>query len=374
MILRQRLLTRFAHKLALAALFLAGCGGSGSTGSPNPPPPNPVAFRVETFLGPPSQAALSTPVSMTFAPDGRLFYNELGTNGTARIRVVQGGQLLATPFATLSVDNSGERGLLGLALDPNFAVSRFVYVYSSLPAGAGHRLVRFTDTNNVGGSQTTILDLPGISNSNHNGGNIGFGRDNRLYLTIGDCGNPANSQTSASVCGKILRISATDGSAPSDNPFPGSRAFNLGLRNSFDFTFHPQTGIIYASENGPNCDDEINRVVSGANYGWRTNYPCGDNDPAFTAPIQRFTPTIAPTGITFYTGSALPQFTGSLFMVDFNTGRVRRYVVNESNLGQVTASEIVVDGGFGALLDIVQGPDGFIYFSATDRILRIVPQ
>lgn len=367
---RRRISIALTAIVLAAVVCLAACSGGSDPASNPPPPPGPVAFRVETFL-----ATASFPVTMAFAPDGRLFFNELGSGGTASIRIVQNGQLLAAPFATLTVDNNGERGLLGLAIDPNFTMNRFVYVYYSRPGGAGHRLDRFTDSNNAGGSQTTILNLPGISNGNHNGGNIGFGRDGRLYLTIGDCGNPANSQSTTSPCGKILRfIPDVGASIPADNPFPGSRAFNLGLRNSFDFTFQPQTGTIYASENGPNCDDEINRVVAGANYGWRPNYPCGDAVPQFVAPLTRFTPTIAPTGITFYTGTALPQFTGSLFLVDFNTGRVQRFVVNEAAQGQITQSEVVVNGGFGQLLDIVQGPDGFLYFSSTAAILRIVPQ
>src|SRR3970282_2280408 len=119
----------------------------------------------------------------------RLFYNELRTG---QVRIVQNGQLQAQPFATLTVDASGERGLLGLAIDPNFAVNGFMYVYYSDPGGFP-RLVPFTQSGGVGANQTTLVDIP-RSNSNHNGGNIGFGRGGKLYLTVGDCGNPANSQ------------------------------------------------------------------------------------------------------------------------------------------------------------------------------------
>jgi len=346
------------------AAGLAACSGGGNFSSNPNPNPTPVPFRVETFL-----PNANFPVTMAFAPDGRLFYNELRTG---QVRIVQNGQLQAQPFATLTVDASGERGLLGLAIDPNFAVNGFVYVYYSDPGGF-HRLVRFTQSGGVGANQTTLVDIP-RSNSNHNGGNIGFGRDGKLYLTVGDCGNPANSQNNAEFCGKILRYNP-NGTIPTDNPFgPTSPAFNLGLRNSFDFTFHPSSGAIYASENGPNCDDEINRVVAGANYGWRPSYPCGDMDPQFTAPLTRFNPVIAPTGITFYTGTVFPQFRDSLFLVDFNNGRVQRFTVSEAMQGQITQSEVVVSGGSGQLLDIIQGPDGFLYFSSTTAILRIVPQ
>lgn len=356
-----RLFLSFSIAAVLLAVVGAGCGGASTSPPQPPPPPGSVPFRIEVFL-----PNVNFPVTMAFAPDGRLFFNELMSG---QIRIVQGGALQGQPFATLPLQTSGERGLLGLAFDPQFAGNRFVYVYYSDTSGV-HRLVRFTENNGVGQNLTVVLDqLP--SASNHNGGNIGFGRDGKLYLTMGENGNPANAQNPNVLPGKILRYNS-DGSVPSDNPFgAGNPAFALGLRNSFDFAFHPQTGTIYASENGPNCDDELNRVVAGQNYGWRPNYQCGDT--AFIAPLTRFNPVIAPTGVAFYTGNVFPQFTGSLFMTDFNTGRVRRFVVNESAGGQITFSEIVVDGGFGQLLDIVQGPDGFIYFSSMTAIMRMVP-
>jgi len=344
---------------ALCAL-LAGCGSGSIIINP---PPDGGSFRNELFLG-----GLNTPVTMAFAPDGRLFFNELSTG---RVRIVQQGLLVAQPFIDLAVDTSGERGLLGLALHPQFATNGFVYVLYSDPVGV-HRVLRFTEVNGVGTNQTLIVDnLP--SSTNHNGGNIRFGPDGRLYITTGDSGDSANSQDPNSRAGKILRYNA-DGTVPTDNPFGlGNPAFNLGLRNSFDFTFHPSSGRIYASENGPACDDEINRIVAGGNYGWRPGQPCGDTDPSFVAPLVRFNPTIAPTGITFYTSSVLPAFQGSLFMTDFNEGRVRRFVVNDTAPGQVTQAEVVVSGGFGPLFDIVQGPDGFLYFSTADSIRRLVP-
>jgi glucose/arabinose dehydrogenase len=356
---------RFAAVLAaLAGLqLLASCGGATvSTGPGNGT--TPFSFRVETFV-----SGLSTPVTLAFAPDGRLFFNELTTG---QVRIIQNGMLLAQPFIDLDVETSGERGLLGLAFDPQFASNRFVYVLFSDPAGV-QRVVRFTESGGIGIDQTVIVDnLP--SNSNHNGGNIRFGPDGRLYVTMGDSGNPANAQDPNSLAGKILRYNA-DGTVPSDNPFgAGNPAFNLGLRNSFDFTFHPTAGTIYASENGPDCDDEINRIVAGGNYGWRPGQLCGDTDPAFVQPLTRFNPTIAPTGIVFYTSTVLSGFTGSLFLVDFNQGNVRRFEVNEANQGQITASETVVTGSFGPLFDIVQGPDGFLYFSSADAVRRIVPQ
>jgi len=305
---------------------------------------------------------------MAFAPDGRLFYNELRTGN---VRVIQNRTVLPQPFASLNVTTSGETGLLGLALDPDFASNRFVYVLYSDPGGF-MRVVRFTESNNVGTNMTTIVDRLPMARI-HNGGNIAIGPGGHLFITIGDNGQPANSQNPNSLSGKLLRYNR-DGSVPGDNPFGGNNpAFNLGLRNSFDITFHPQTGVVYATENGPECDDELNRVVAGANYGWRPDYACGESNTQFVQPIVRFDARIAPTGVTFYTGTVFPQFTGSLFMVSFNDGVVRRFTVDESRQGALTSQETVTES-FGHLYDVVQGPDGFLYLSSDSAIHRMVPQ
>ena len=323
-----------------------------------------VPFKVEVF-----KSGLEFPVSMAFLPDGRMLFNELKTG---KIRVIEDGVLRPQAWATLTVSTQGEQGLIGLAVDPSFASNRHVYVFHSDPGGF-NRVVRFTDSGGVGTNRQLIVGGLPMANF-HNAGNIGIGRDGKLYISIGDNTNPANSQSTSSRAGKILRYNR-DGSVPTDNPFGASNAvFARGLRNSFDFAFHPSAGTIYATENGPDCDDELNRIVRGGNYGWRPQYPCGDADSRFVAPIRRFNPVIAPTGATFYTKTVFPQFTGNLFVVDFNTGRVRRFVVDESNAGRITSSQIVVDGSFGDLLDVIQGPDGYIYFSSPTAIMRIVPR
>jgi glucose/arabinose dehydrogenase len=185
----------------------------------------------------------------------------------------------------------------------------------------------------------------------------------------------SHAQTRSTLAGKILRYNP-DGSIPGDNPFPNSPIFALGLRNSFDFTFHPTTGIIYATENGPDGDDKINRIVAGGNYGWRPGYPCGDMSLISIAPIVRFTPTIAPTGITFYTGDQYPEYRGDLFFVDFNLGNIWRLRLTGENLDRVDTLEVFLDGSpnrrFGALPDIVTGPDGNLYFSSFNATPRIV--
>ncbi len=357
----------------ILGLSLAACSGGPSSNPPGPVPLPPVPFRVETFV-----AQASFPVTIAFAPDGRLFYNELTTGN---IRVVSNGQLLAQPFATLPVSTSGEQGLIGLAPDPSFSQNRFVYIYYTDRNALVGRVVRFTDQNNSGIDQRTVIDNLPFAQI-HNGGNIGFGKDGRFYLTMGENGDPANSQSltnangTPNLRGKILRYSIdANGVATPAGTVPGapsSPLFALGLRNSFDFTFHPAAGTVYASENGPNCDDEVNRITSQGNYGWRPDYPCADRDPQFVQPLVRFTPTIAPTGIMFYTGNLFTQWPGHLFLVAFNDGQIRRYVVDESQNGKITNSETVLTDPSGSLLDIVTGPDGNIYFSTRTSIRRIV--
>ncbi|HXE71906.1 MAG TPA: PQQ-dependent sugar dehydrogenase [Candidatus Nitrosotenuis sp.] len=360
---------------ALPVLFLAilaACGGGGggdmgaqpASSGPSSPSPSPGGVTLQVYLG-----NLSFPVTMAFAPDGRLFFNELQTG---QVRVVSAqGTLLARPFATETVETSGERGLLGLALHPDFSRNGLVYILYSDPAGV-HRVVRYTDRDNVGADRTLLIDgLP--SNGNHNGGNLAFGPDGMLYLTTGDSGTPARAQDPDDLAGKVLRF-RDDGSVPPDNPFGATNpVYAMGLRNSFDLAFMPSTGSLYASENGPDCDDEINRILAGGNYGWRENYPCGDTDPAFLPPIVRFNPVIAPTGITIYQGSAFPHLQGQVLLVDFNQGRVRAFQVDDAQGGLVLSSSILLDPGLGPLLDIVTGPDGFIYISTVSAILRLRP-
>jgi glucose/arabinose dehydrogenase len=350
-----------ATYIILAAALFTACGGSSSFELPPVPIPE---FRVETVT------AANFPVKLAFARDGRLFFNELRTGN---VRILQSGVVQAQPFVSVNVETSGERGLLGLALDPQFATNGFVYVYYSAAAGV-HRLVRYRDAGGIGVDETVLVDnLP--STTNHNGGNIGFGSDGKLYLSIGDNQDPANSQDENSRSGKILRFNP-DGSIPADNPFgPGNPVFAMGLRNSFDFDFHPAfPNAMYASENGPNCDDEVNRIVAGGNYGWRPGYPCGDTSSSFTAPVVRINPVIAPTGVMFYSADEGPLlWQDALFMTDFINGRIRMFGIRDGS-PPVFPAEMLEVGQHEALLDIAQAPDGSIYFSSDVGIFRIVPE
>jgi glucose/arabinose dehydrogenase len=334
---------------------------------------------------------LNFPVGLALAPDGRVFFNE---RLTGNIRIInQQWQLVSAPFCQLSVATSGEQGLLGLALDPNFAQSHFVYVYYTEAGGARNRVVRYTEVSGVCTGQTTILDTLPV-NSFHNGGIIQFGPDGKLYVVIGDAGIMADAQNLTSLAGKILRVNP-DGSTPSDNPFfnnanvNAKKVFSFGHRNSYGYTFHPHTNQLWETENGPNDSDEINRVIAGGNYAWDPNQRRGIlNDPCCVDPIAVFfSPpcgatgqppcTIAPTGIigipensTAYPGA----YRNNLLFADFNFGLIRRLVLTGANLTQLGTQSIAYSGGNGGLLSLMLGADGFVYVSNASGIFKVVPQ
>jgi glucose/arabinose dehydrogenase len=333
---------------------------------------NVYPYQVELVLD-----NLDFPLAMAWAPDGRLFYAE---KNTGNVRVVQGDTLLPAPWVTVpNVDPFFERGLLGITIDPDFDSTGYVFLYYTTDSASPeeNRVIRYTDIGGVGQNPQIILQAPILTLAgNHNGGNIHFGPDSMLYVTIGENANPAFSQDSSVIYGKILRIHK-DGSIPTDNPFFGLpgwdwRIYAWGLRNSFDFDFDPVNGNLVATENGPNCDDEINLIISGGNYGWRPSYPCGDTSSLFLGALLRITPTTAPAGGHFYTGSEIPAWQGNYFFAEWNTRDLIRMVLMEPARDTIDSLENVNLGGADCRLDVETGPDGALWFSTTNRIYRIV--
>ncbi len=233
-------------------------------------------------------SGLNNPTAMQFAPDGRLFVCEQG----GRLRVIKNGALLSTPFLTVTVSSSGERGLLGVAFDPNFAVNQYVYVYYTATSPAVHnRVSRFTASGDVAavGSEVALLDLDNLSSAtNHNGGALNFGPDGKLYISVGENANSANAQTLSNLLGKILRLNA-DGTLPTDNPFYASATgqnraiWALGLRNPFTFAFSPSGSSMFVNDVGQSAFEEINDGAPGANYGW-PDTEGATTDPRFDSP------------------------------------------------------------------------------------------
>jgi glucose/arabinose dehydrogenase len=315
-------------------------------------------------------ANADAPVSLAFAPDGRLFYNELRSG---RVRIVENGQLQDEPFASVDVVNlSGysEHGLLGLALDPDFASNHYVYVFYGEPDNDGaplrQRLVRFTDVNGVGQDMTVILDdLPISKGCCHNGGRIAFGPDGKLYVSIGDTTESSLSQNPDSLAGKILRVNP-DGSIPDDNPFPGSPVYALGIRNSFGLAFHPVTGALFIDETGPAGFDELDIIRPGGNYGWPEAKGIAGLS-QYIDPIWAAGPvSVTPTGMTFYTGDALPIPRNDLLRCTYNAGKLE-HVKMAPSFDHIDGIE---DAGLSCSLDVKVGPDGAVYFSTMATIYR----
>lgn len=214
-------------------------------------------------------SGLSNPTAMTFASDGRLFVCLQG----GQVRVIENGTLLAVPFVTLTVDSSGERGLLGLAFDPNFSTNHYVYIYYTATTLFTHnRVSRFVANGiiAVAGSETAILDLDPLGATNHNGGALHFGIDGKLYIGVGENAASANAQSLNNLRGKILRINA-DGTIPADNPFITQTTgvnwaiWALGLRNPFTFAFEPLSGRLLINDVGQNVYEEVDEGFAGFN-------------------------------------------------------------------------------------------------------------
>ena len=308
--------------------------------------------------------------AMAFAPDGRLFVCQQG----GQLRVIKNGVLLSTPFVSLTVDSSGERGLLGIALDPNFTTNHYLYVYYTVATSPIHnRVSRFTAAGDTAapGSEIIILNLDNLSSAtNHNGGAIHFGPDGKLYIGVGENANGANAQSLSNLLGKMLRINA-DGTIPPDNPFYNTATGNnraiwaLGLRNPFTFAFQPGTTRLFINDVGESTYEEINDGIAGSNYGWPiTEGPTSNS--AFRGPIYFYghgtnnVTGCAIVGAAFY-NPPVPQFpssyTGKYFFADLCNGWIR---VFDPSAGTATGFAT----GIVNPVDLHVGSDGALYYLA----------
>ncbi len=314
--------------------------------------------------------ALTQPTAMALARDGRIFVCE--QRGT--LRVIQDGHLLAQPFLSLAVDARGERGLLGIALHPDFPRTPFVYLYYTATSPSIHnRVSRFTANGNRvrRRSERKLLDLSPLSAAtNHNGGALHFGRDGNLYLGVGDNANGANAQSLGTPLGKILRIRA-NGVIPHDNPFwrrahGVSRAiWALGLRNPFTFAF-AASGRMLINDVGQSSWEEIDEGRAGANYGWPVTEGSTD-DPRFQGPLFSYghgdsaTTGCAITGAAFYEPAVAqfpPEYAGSYFFGDLCSGWIRRLDAAGDGTVSDFASEV------GGPVDFAVAADGSLYYLA----------
>ena len=371
----------------VVALVANGC--SESTQEPEPPPSE---IRVETVA-----TGLSSPVFLTSpANDQRLFVVEQ----VGRIRIIQNGQLLETPFLDIRsrVLSGGERGLLSMVFHPNYATNGFFYVNFTDQPGGHTRVERFTVTagspNVANAASSKLIIAINQPFSNHNGGQLAFGADGKLYIGMGDGGSggdPLNhGQDRSTLLGDLLRIDIDAGdpyAIPADNPYAGSTQFRpeiwaYGLRNPWRFSFDRTDGVIYIADVGQNQYEEINAVSAtqaGVNYGWRTmeGAHCYNTTNCTTTglqqPVHEYTHAdgCSITGGYVYRGSRIPGLVGHYLYSDYCTGFLKSFkLVNRAATDHRTWNI----GDIGSVLSFGQDASGELYIlTSNGRVSRIIP-
>ena len=322
----------------------------------------PVGFGIDVV-----HPQVNFPTCLRFAPDGRLFFTEL----TGRVAFYP---TLTYPtsvtWATLATASGGERGAHGIAFHPDFPDSPYVYVVHTALSPENDRLLRFVDQFGQGKSPIILFENSGAEDFHH-GGRVTFGPDGQIYLTYGDQLDPAAAQVLTDRRGKIFRLGRGGKPAPG-NPFgPTNPAVVYGIRNVYGLCFDPQDGTGYFTDNGPECDDEINLLSIGTNYGWGPNDVCNSTPSGARAPLAYINPTIGVTGCCVYRGGVYPtRYDGALFFTAVNTGLVYRARFAPGRPDVIDTLDVFADLDDN-LLDITVGPDGFLWVSTPTRILRI---
>jgi quinoprotein glucose dehydrogenase len=315
------------------------------------------------------RTGLSLPVSLRFAPDGRLFHIELWTG---RIRVfADTAAATATTWATVPIATANHRGLMGLALHPAFPDSPYVYFYHTHPSPIVNRVARMTDQGGVGTDYAVIVDGIPAGNRN-NGGRIAFGPDGMMYLTLGDNEVSSYAPDPGDIRGKVLRYTPMGVPAPG-NPFgAGNPVFAKGVRNAYGLAFDPLTGEAFFTENGPECDDEVNHLIAGADYGWGPGDFCGGQPAGTVTPLESFTPPIAPTGCCVYRGSRHPELNGSILFGGYGDDTLRRVIPDPADPDLSLGTAAMATESFGGqIMDVIVGPGGEIWACGPASIMRL---
>jgi len=301
---------------------------------------------------------LAFPTNMAFAP-GRIFFTE---KETGDVRIIPDGRVLPEPFVHVSVEASAERGLLGIALDPDFERDPWAYLYYSEAGGSANQIMRVRAEGNTAGEVDPLITLLPAVTGYHNGGDMAFGPDGKLYAVTGEAHDPERAQDPNDLGGKVLRLDP-DGSVPDDNPLgPDNPVYALGIRNSFGLCFDPVTGALWETENGPASDDEVNRIVAGGNYGWPDQLGSGGT-PRFVDPVLVFPEEIRADRLR-----RLGRRAATVLR------ELPRWAVRgrPSPDGRTAGTPGRIPGIDGPVIDVSRGPDGTIYLTTTDSLLRLV--
>ncbi len=331
---------------------------------------------------------LEHPWGLTFLPDGGM----LVTERPGRLRILKEGRLEAEPVAGLPpIVARGQGGLLDVALHPRFAENNLVYLSYAGPGkgGIGTEVAR----GKLVGSRLEDVQIifrqePKSGSSKHFGSRLVFDREGYLYITLGDRGERERAQRPGDHAGSVIRLH-DDGRVPSDNPFTDKNGwkpekFTLGHRNIQGAALHPQTGELWTHEHGPQGGDEINVIRAGVNYGWPVitygvNYVIGTKigegtrKPGMAQPLHYWVPSIAPSGMTFYTGDKFLRWRGDLFVGALKDQMLVRLRLDGE---KVVTEERFLKNVLGRIRDVRQGPDGFLYLLTDEgdgMLVRLEP-
>lgn len=368
-----------AYVATCTALLCAACGNSAAE-----EPQATSDFRVETVV-----ENVEVPWSIVFTSKDRMLFTERA----GRVRLFENGQLRREPMIVLDdVRARSEAGLMGMCLHPDYATNKFVYLaYTSTSENGNVRVVRFRDNGTRLVEPSVIISrIPAAQN--HAGCRIRFGPDKKLYITTGDALDMNIAQRLDSLGGKILRIN-DDGTVPSDNPFvnqPNARPeiWSYGHRNPQGIDWQPGTNLLFSTEHGPSGfegkgggGDEVNIVERGKNYGWPIIHHNMTRD-GMVSPLLEYTPAEAPASGTFYRGELLAKYKNNFFFGCLVGNGIIRVELD----GRRVVSQEKILKELGRIREVVEGPDGAIYFSTSnrdgrgnparndDRIMRIVPR
>jgi len=342
------------------------------------------AFRVVTLV-----RGLEQPWGLAFLPDGRL----LVTEKAGRLRIAANGKLEPKPIASVpEVTVHGQGGLMDVAIHPRFAETGWIYLsYAARGAdGVGTEVARGKLIGDrLENVEVVFRQQPKGNTGRHFGSRLVFDRAGYLYVTLGDRGEMERAQKPGDHAGSVIRLH-DDGRVPGDNPFvakPGWKPekFTIGNRNMQGAALHPQTGVLWTHEHGPQGGDEINVIRPGVNYGWPvitygveygigTKIGEGTAKPGMAQPIHYWVPSIAPSGMAFYTGVRFPRWKGDLFV-----GALRDQMLVRLKLEgeKVVHEERLLRNVLGRIRDVRDGPDGYLYLltdAANGVVARLEPQ